>query len=46
MVVTVYLIGENNTKTKVFSCPQNELFRKYKWPARPKLLETLHKMQR
>ncbi len=42
--VKIFAINGNNTQ-EIFSCPQRDMFRKYNWPARPKMTQALMKLK-
>lgn len=43
--IKVFFI-EGGNKKKIFSCPQRDMYRKYNWPARPKLAKVLQELQK
>jgi hypothetical protein len=43
--IKVFLI-EGGSKKQIFSCPQRDMYRKYNWPARPKLHKVLQELQK
>lgn len=36
---------QNNKTQEIFSCPQRDMFRKNKWPARPQMTQALLKLK-
>ena len=44
MKVTVYLV-EGGRPVEIVSVPQRDLFRKYRWPAKGKIVEALKQLE-